>query len=44
MEPIKARIHREVASKAQSITLEADAAGNYYAVVFWEDGLLKRNL
>ena len=42
MEPIKARIHREVAGKAKSITLEADAAGDYYAVVLWEDGLAEK--
>ena len=42
MEPIKARIHREVASKAKSITLEADAAGDYYAVVLWEDDLAEK--
>lgn len=36
---IKARIHRPVEGKVKSITLEADAAGDYYAAVLWDDGL-----
>ena len=42
MEPIKARIHREVVGKVKSITLEADAAGDYYAAILWEDGLAEK--
>ena len=39
IDPIKARIHREVVGKVKSITLEADVAGDYYAAELWEDGL-----
>ena len=42
MEPIKARIHREVVGKVKSITLEVDTAGDYYAAVLWEDGLAEK--
>ena len=42
MEPIKARIHREIVGKVKSITLEADSAGDYYAAVLWEDGLAEK--
>ena len=42
MEPIKARIHREVVGKVKNITLEVDTAGDYYAAVLWEDGLAEK--
>lgn len=39
MEPIKARIHRELTGNLKSITLSRTVAGKYYASLLFEDGV-----